>query len=135
MIASSLFAQSLMERRVGALLQNRCVQAALQHFSLGVLMQCARVGQIAHSATVVASEYGRHQVAQRVVAKVGADVRNPQPLSRGERPRGRMLERGEAQTSSSERTVLGVLGGNRQREVSAERISHRMERLDRRQSS
>ena len=36
----------------------------------------------AHLCAIMATEHGAHEVAEGVIAKVGADIRNAQPLSR-----------------------------------------------------
>ena len=76
---------------------------------------------------------GAHEVGERVVAEVRGHIRDAQPLPGRKWPRRWVGQQRSAHAAGGERTVLGILLGDGQRQVSAERVRHRMEGLHRRQ--
>lgn len=79
------------------------------------------------------AEDGAHEMGERVVAEVGGHIRDAEAFPARKRPGERVAQLRLAHAAGGERAVLRILLGDGQRQVSAERVGHRMEGLHRRQ--
>ena len=87
----------------------------------------------AHLRAVMQAEDGAHEVRERMVAKVRRHVRDAQALAARHRPACWVRQLRRPHAAGGDGAELRVLLGDGQRQLSTERVCHRMKGLHRRQ--